>query len=378
MKVFWQAICLFFTALFFTGCVKPYEPPVLEQGDSYLVVEGHLTSGSPTTILLSRTLSLSNKEAIKAETAAMVTVESQSGTTYALQETASGAYTAELDLSAQEHYRLNIKTQEGKQYLSEYVPYKNTPPIDALSWVQKDNDAVYILANTSDPQNNTWYYRWEYEEDWEWRVPYPSKVEYVRGEIIPRTFIPELCWGHENSKSINIASSLKYGNDIIKDHVVTIVPYNSWKISSRYSILVRQYAISRQAYEYYQQIKKNAEELGSLFDPQPVELAGNIYSVDSPTEPVVGFFGAGSVQQHRIFIDHSELDNWVYHWDCNFDPKFEDVKYVPMDKLEYFFNYYKYHPYYHDLINNVVVAFKNADCTDCTQRAKPVKPDFWE
>jgi hypothetical protein len=371
MKIWTIILCVSLAALSFTGCVKPYEPEILEAGDSYLVVEGYLTSGSPTKILLSRTSGLSNKEEIKAVTAAVVTVESQNGTTYTLQETSAGEYTAELELDLQDHYRLNIKTREGKQYLSEYVPFSNTPAIDKLSWIQEEDNHVYIQVNTHDPQNSTWYYRWEYEEDWEWRAPYPSEVEYVKGEIIPRTFVPERCWGHENSKAILIASSLKYGNDLIKDHVITIVPWISWKITIKYTILVRQYAISRQAYEYYQQIKKNAEELGSLFDPQPVELAGNIYSVDAPNEPVVGFFSAGSVQEQRIFIDNMQLRSWNYNWECR-------EKTVTMDSLRYYFGHNTLSPFYHDTINNVVIAYADPNCVDCAHRAHPLKPDFWE
>ncbi|AHM61503.1 hypothetical protein D770_16245 [Flammeovirgaceae bacterium 311] len=372
MKIGPVQLLIIFVACCFTGCIKPYEPPILAEGNKYLVVEGYLTSGSPTTILLSRTSGLSNKEEIRAEAAAVVTVESQSGTTYTLQETTGGEYTAELDLNTQEHYRLNIKTLDGKNYLSDYVPYKNTPPIDDLSWIQKDDNNVYILINTHDPQNSTWYYKWDYEETWEWRASLSPFVDYVNGEFVPRTtFPPQRCWGNEKSKDILTASSVRYGTDIIKDHVLTIVPWHSWKITTKYSILVKQYALSKEAYEYFQQVKRNSEELGSLFDPQPVELAGNIYYVDAPNEPVVGFFGAGSVHEQRIFIDNLELRNWDYNWECV-------TRKVPVDSFEYYFGQGRLAPFSYNPLDTTAQGLYNLHCIDCSLRANPVKPDFWE
>jgi hypothetical protein len=82
----------------------------------------------------------------------------------------------------------------------------------------------------------------------------------------------------------------------------------------RYSILVKQYALTEDGYHYYQILKKNTESLGSIFDAQPSELTCNFHSLQDPTEIVIGFFSASSVVQKRIFIDKSQVNwNFIYN-----------------------------------------------------------------
>ncbi|AHM61504.1 hypothetical protein D770_16250 [Flammeovirgaceae bacterium 311] len=367
-------------ACYFTGCVRPYEPPILAEGDNYLVVEGYLAGGSPTTILLSRTSSLSSTEAILPETDAGVTIESQGGATYNLQETAPGAYTSQhLDLDPLDHYRLSVKTKAGKNYLSEFVPFKSTPSIDNISWVQKENFDVDVMLSTQDPENSTRYYQWEFDETWLWLAPHSPIYDYANGKLFAKKDLTDVkCWAHKKDNETVLGSSVKYSSDIISNQLITTIPRNSWKISFRYSILVKQRALTKEAYEYHQQIKKNAEGLGSLFDPQPVELAGNIFSVDDPNEPVIGFFSAGTVQEKRIFIDNTDLTNWEYQWDC-------DLQIVPLDSIVYYFSIKSLIPVYYDSCKDPNVpcteqayGVPSRECTDCSLKANPVEPDFWE
>ena len=342
MRLWYIGFLLLLAGCFWTSCVTPYEPEILDQGNNYLVVEGHLVSGAPTTIWLSRTSALSNKEVIRPETSASVYIEGQGGMVYTLQETAEGTYTAaELDLNPADLYRLNIKTAAGKQYRSEYVPLQITPPIESLEWQQYSNFNVGITVNTRDTQNSTWYYKWNFEETWMWISPLSPNVDYVNGQLVPMADPPPiLCWGASKSRNILIASSARYGSDAISDFRITIIPRNDWKISTKYSILVKQYALSQEAFEYFQQMKKNGETVGSLFDPQPVELRGNLYAVDDPTEPVIGFFTAGTVAEKRIYIENRDLTTWEYFSSCT-------IKAVPLDSLNYYFKG-RLIPYHYD------------------------------
>jgi hypothetical protein len=380
MKIWTKLLLFLFAACCFTGCVKPYEPEILEAGDSYLVVEGYLTSGTPTTIKLSRTASLSDKAEILPLTDAVVTIESQGGSTYTLQETAAGAYSSQrLDLDIQDQYRLSIKTREGKNYFSAYVTYRNTPPIEDINWIQKNNYDVDILLSTQDPDNKNFYYKWEYDETWLWLAPHSPIYDYADGKLFVKKDLTDVkCWAQQINNETVLGSSVKYNSNIIPNQLITTIPRNSWKISFRYSILVKQYALSKEAYEYQQQIKKNAEALGSLFDPQPVELAGNIFSADDANEPVVGFFSAGAVQEKRIFIDNTDLTSWEYQWDC-------DLQIVPLDSFVYYFSIKSLIPVYYDSCKDPNVpcteqayGVPSRDCTDCSIKGDPVEPDFWE
>jgi hypothetical protein len=83
-----------------------------------------------------------------------------------------------------------------------------------------------------------------------------------------------------------------------------------------YSINVKQYTWTKEGYEFLEKMKKNTEVTGSVFDPQPSELKGNIRNVSDPTEPVIGFFNICNIEQKRFWIKNSDVPGWGYYPDC--------------------------------------------------------------
>src|SRR6202035_1342987 len=103
------------------------------------------------------------------------------------------------------------------------------------------------------------------------------------------------------------------------DMPVEFIEAGSEKLSVEYSILVDQYALTQGAYQFLQEMKMNAEETGSIFDPQPSELNGNIHCLTNPAEEVIGYLSISSVQSSRIFISNSDLPSWDYRSPCTLD-----------------------------------------------------------
>ena len=186
-----------------------------------------------------------------------------------------------------------------------------------------------IYVNTHDPQNNTRYYKWDYEETWEFHSAYLSILDYFKdpstNQVIGVTFRDPFahladtaiykCWQSNISRNINIGTSEKLNADIIYLPLLSIEPASK-KLSVRYSIIVRQFALSHEAYLFYEKIKKNTEQLGSIFDPQPSELQGNIHCITDPKETVVGFVDVSEEKDLRIFISNDEVPGWNYTNNC--------------------------------------------------------------
>ncbi|MDO3626770.1 DUF4249 family protein [Mucilaginibacter sp. BT774] len=84
-----------------------------------------------------------------------------------------------------------------------------------------------------------------------------------------------------------IISKRYYQNPILS------IASSAEKLSVEYSILVKQYALSADAYKFYANLKKNTEQLGSIFDAQPSAIRGNIHFVTTPAEPVIGYLCIG-------------------------------------------------------------------------------------
>ena len=138
-----------------------------------------------------------------------------------------------------------------------------------------------------------------------------------------------------------------------------------------YSILVRQYALTDSAYNFFSLMKQNTQSLGSIFDPQPAPLKGNIQCLTTPSQPVVGWVSAGTLQQQRIFISRSQVPGWTYSFSCPLP-----VKSVPEDSLSIYFAQRGYVPL--GLLENGSAPGILDECTDCTlQGGTTTKPSFW-
>lgn len=291
------------------GCVDPYRPPEIASPNSYLVVNGFFDSapGATTTISLSRTQNLTDTKAPTVETRAVVTIESQSKAIYTLRESAAGTYSLSgVRPVTGETYRLHVKTARGVDYYSDYVPVNVTPPIDSVSW-RVENNGVQINVNTHDPRNSTRYYRWEFDETWEFTSAYNSILEIKNNQIVDRTEQIYRCWTGASSKNIMTTSTARLSQDVVSQFPLTYVEGSSAKLGIRYSILVRQMALTQAAYEYYDQLARITQNIGSLFDPQPSQLTGNIRAANNSGELALGFFRVGSVATKRLFIQNSDL-----------------------------------------------------------------------
>lgn len=156
------------SALALTCCTKPYNPPGIKSVTGYMVVEGVINAGNDSTkFRLSHTIALSSDSSIAPVTGATVTIQGNDNSSYVLTGNSSGIYSAPpLNLNATKTYRIDIKTTDGKEYQSDYVPVKITPAIDSVSTVIKSS-GLQVNVNTHDPANNTRYYRWDYTETWE-------------------------------------------------------------------------------------------------------------------------------------------------------------------------------------------------------------------
>jgi hypothetical protein len=296
-----------------------------------------------------------------------------------LQQASAVAYSSNpLNLDINQTYRLRITTSSGGQYLSDFATVKQSPPIDSITWQQ--NDGVYIYANTHDATNNTRYYRWDYTETFEHNAPYEISWGVKNDTIFSiddTTYATYTyhCWTDSNSTSILLGTSVALSQDVISKAPVTSIANNSKKIGMRYSILVRQYALTQEAYNYWGIIQKNTENIGTLFDVQPSQLYGNISSVTDKSEPVIGFVSAGSVQEMRIFIDHLDLVNWQAPPSQLYCP----VKFIsqnPINFLLYNYSDTSYAPYY--FVSGGGLAITKKECLDCRdQGGTNIKPAYW-
>ncbi|MES1215564.1 MAG: DUF4249 domain-containing protein [Bacteroidota bacterium] len=379
VKCFFKLLLI---AVFFSGCQEVYQPPAVTNDISLLVVDGVLNnSNSDTTIIrLSRTQRIQDGVDRVGEANAQMTVEDADGNTaYVFQEKDKGNYfVVGLKLDESKKYRLRIHTANSKEYLSDDIPVIATPPIDSVSWKRNDNGLMFYVS-THDPDNNTKYYRWDYTETWDFHSNYYSDVKYEHDSIKQRAaneFVYE-CWTSRNATGILLGTSDKLSQDVISLAPLLFIPTNSIELSVKYSVLVRQYALTKQSFDYYTNIKKITEQLGSIFDAQPSQLTGNIHCVNKPSEQVVGFITACSLVTKRIFVTNAQVIPWNYRFYC------EPIRTVPSDSFGFYFANGIRTPVeaIYAMPGREIVAAESADtpCVDCTERGgSTTRPDFWQ
>ncbi|MDB5149314.1 MAG: hypothetical protein JWQ57_3334 [Mucilaginibacter sp.] len=384
-------IYILFTVIigcFMWACKKPFYPKIVNSPDSYLVVEGVINTGNDSTIVkLSKTVNISGNAKSAIVNNASVSVETEGGASYNLLPVGDGSYISTgLNLDITKNYRLHINTADNKEYASDYVPVKSTPPVDSIGFSIKNNQ-VQLYVNAHDITNNTRYYRWSYDETWLFHSRYesPFDADHVLQTIIPRKQSIYYCYAGDKSSTIVLGSSAKLTQDVIFQAPLTTIAPTSEKIEMRYSILVKQYALTKEAYQFWENLKKNTEQLGSIFDAQPSQLTGNIHNLKDAAEPVIGYISVTNIQSKRIFIDNADLPRtWSpeYPYDCG-----------PPDSAFYSDPHRNGENTVKDFIinggENAVLEISNQNavtgytyssvqCTDCTIRGALKKPSFWK
>ncbi len=358
-------------------------------------MDGFLNNSNDSTIIhLSRTTELSEDYTVdrNGEFNAHMTVEDEAGNTVYtfVPVNNKGLYTIPgMNLDENKKYRLRIHTTDGNEYVSDDIPVKKNPPIDSISWLRADN-GVTIYSNTHDAENNTKYYRWEYSETWDYSTYYFSEIKYVVDTPAPdyvkirdQNELINHCWKTLNSKNILLASTVKLSADIISLNPVRFIPLNSFELTFTYSILVKQYALTREAFEYYELLKKFTEQFGSIFDSQPSQLGGNIHCLTNKDASVIGYITATNLQSKRIYITNDQVAPWKEDVYC------EPVHIAPPDSFRYYFSSLlpdgqnpprrtPLEAIYNSLGEMTGIKSGYNICSDCLSRGGiNSKPDFW-
>ena len=372
------------------GCTDPYLPDVVKSPPSYLVVDGFINSQGPTSFKLTRTYAIGASTAAPVETRATVYVEDNAGNRYLLTESSlKGFYTAAaLPISPARKYRLHLNTLAGKEYASDFVAVKPTPVIDAVNW-QAESTGLNIAVNTHDATGTTQYYRWETDETWEITPIYSPSVEYVNNAIrqivVP---FPSLCWGNARSTAIQLYKTTALTQDVVANFRLRQLPSNSERLRTRYSLLVQQHALTKEEYDYWELLRKNTESIGSLFDPQPAQLTGNVHCLTNATDLALGFVGTHSVTEKRLFIRRQELPpSWklLSGYEACQPPDTVSLRPpppapTPAEILAATFypasGYLPIDPIY---IGGSLGGYtaKSRDCIDCRTRGTSIKPSYW-
>ncbi|UII78536.1 DUF4249 domain-containing protein [Flagellimonas sp. CMM7] len=373
----------------FFGCVEPFDATT-EDFESALVIDALITNEFKQQVIhLNRTFRFEEGSA-SGESNATVTIGDSMGNDYTFEETLPGRYVSTTMFSAQPNvdYQLSLTTSEGSSYISKPVVLPKDTSIDNLYASVENNDqnveGVAILVDTFDPQGESQYYRYDYEETYKIVAPRWNPQDLVAisenpdiYELVPRPREEQVCYNTVNSLNIILGNTTGFSEDRLTRFPVRFLDRFDYIIGHRYSILVRQYVISREAHSFYTTLNEFSG-LESIFsENQPGFFNGNITSQNDPKEKVIGFFDVSSVDTERIFFNHEDFfpEDLVptYPDDCRITTPILGELFGAIR-----FNVSKYTgPHEPADASEGIYKLVPRICGDCTVLGSSTIPDFW-
>lgn len=313
------------------GCVDPYSPNIDEASTRYLVVDGYINkTANEATVKVTRSINTTSIEDFPVEIGAVVSLESEDHQSLTLSEEAPGIYKIKSSFDFDLQYRLNINLK-GRKYSSDFVRLLTNSPIDSLNWSADDTE-FNLFLNSHDEKQSERYYRYTYEETFEHRSIFFSSYKFENGEAIYRLPDEEIyrCWTTTPLTSIKLATTTSLEENKIANYKLVTIKKLDKRLWYKYSMIVRQYRLNEEAYNYWNQLSKITESLGGLFDPIPYHVQGNLHADNDPDELVLGYFGGGDVTEKRIVVSNDELPRGYqdYHkGDC-------EESFLPINNLK--------------------------------------------
>ncbi len=389
---------ILFSVLFFS-CLDPYDTNI--QGyENLLVVDALITDENKShKVLLSRTISDLNQDPQKV-TNAWVRISDNRSNEFILHESGPGHYvTDSTEFKAQigNTYTLKVSTAEGTTYISKpctMLPSGNIEKIyfnkdkgwDNNNTYESEGISIYIDGNAKESE----YARWSFEEDWKFRVFYaPSSGFDAEGNYVNIFNDKIYCWKKDHSTDISIHSFKNQTINNIKKKKIHFIPTGeSDRMSLKYSILIKQFSISKEEYEFWDKLQKSSKEIGDILGKQPFAISGNISNVEDNNEPVLGYFQVASTSQKRLYIKNSdilELDVPYYSPEsCELDTvlidnnRYTSIYDIYLQEVATG-RYGMFDAYYSEMsMNPIGLLLTRPACTDCTLTGTNKKPNFWQ
>lgn len=305
----------------FSGCTEPFSPDLLPQTESILVVDATLSNESKNHEIF---LSKSSQEAgeLLVERNAVVRILDDNQQAFTFTETEPGKYISDIPFGAEPDrtYRLLITTEDNRSYTSNAESLPQTTQIENVTaqktTTESGNEGITITVDSFDPTGNSIYYKYEYEETYKVIAPNWGPVQLFAGPEEFRTVSignrdptkeERTCYATDSSNSIILTKTSSVGEDRVSDFEVRFLNKDNYIISHRYSILVKQYVLSPQAYGFYEKLKDFSGSESLFSQSQPGFINGNIFPENGSNERVVGIFEVSSVSEKRLFFNYVDF-----------------------------------------------------------------------
>lgn len=365
------------------SCIKPYEPAIEKTDQSLFVVSGMVTDQEGYQYV---NISLSaevNEPRYLPLAGCQAEIQESQGSIYPMEDVGDGNYRVWMeaaDLVPGKSYRIRLVTPTGLELMSDFDRLPEGPPIDSIYYeldevLTNDPDhptlGIRMYADLDARGYESRYFRWEVAETWEYHMDYVREWYYDGAihKVDPPDNSAQVCWYTGKVNEIFTVSTGSLEENIYRKFPLHFVDNRTTKLTYLYSMMIRQYALSEDAYHYWDKLRVNSQNQGGLYEQQPLPVEGNVYHTADPDVRVLGFFSAASVRSKRVFISPVE--------GLELDPRPLCIGPVPLGIFGWSDFQPDEFPVYFIRIDNAIFTLDD-NCIDCRlQGGVNVKPEFW-
>jgi hypothetical protein len=355
------AVCIFSLPILSTSCISP-EEVVIEEEVRVLIIEGFLTTEQKKhQIRLTRTAIYGDvfTGQVQAERFAKVVLRDTEGTVFEFNEVSTtvplwrsppgsppppynlfGGYSQvfrgfyELDHNCQievgKTYTLLITTNDGEEYMSLPQRVTEAPKIDELSIKFRPplssplsassvfEGGVDIYASFLDNPTETNFYLWRNEGI--------LNLNTNPAACCASCWVPEI-----PDRGIYIHSD-QFTNGNVNKVLTAFIENDGRRFTGNYWAKIKQYTIDQATFQYFSLLVNQLSISGSIFDPPPATIRGNLIHIADNPNRTIGHFWIADVSIDSIMIPGRDFQDVLiigqFNHDCReyfrrppFDPR---------------------------------------------------------
>ena len=377
-----NSLLLFILVMVGYSCISPYEADI-DNEPELISIEASLIKGEQEqTVKVSVTASLNNS-VFKPVRGCDVSLIDELDNAWHYNDLTGGIYRTSIpdeELIHGRHYKIRVITAEGNVYESDYEMLNPGIEVDSLYYDAEDKvDEItgepytglqfYLDVNAGEDESR--YFRWRIDECYEYTSFAPISYFYLddtHTPILPADpWAVYRCWREGEVGGLFQSSTMNLSQNEKKRIHLNYVSAQTERLRIKYSLEVKQYTLSEDAYNYFEQNRLATEEADGLYTRQPRQPITNFMNVDDASERVLGYFWASTQTNQRIFVPRIE----------EMDVQAEDCAYWEYSDLED--GEGPFPIYLFDDKNSGKVYVSSRDCFDCTRRGgSNTRPDYWE
>lgn len=283
------------------GCKQIYDP-VIDSKSEYLVITGILTNDTAKSRVIvskSKPYTISDKQQFVS--GAYVKIYDNDGIIYSHSETSTGVY-KNPDLKAEKgkSYFLEVVSPEGDVYRSESQFLSEKVIVDTMYGEIYDKKITNVKLTGQ-------YFEKEkkvIETYFDLSNSIPKTPPQCRFEI--KATLVFISFGGISWSTKKIPSEITSFKNELNTNKLTKQPlcyfeiYGDDQKMSRVSFIlyfIDRYDLNLSSHQYYNEIKKQSQYEGKIFDPIPLQIKGNITCVNDPAKIALGNFEVSNVEK---------------------------------------------------------------------------------